>query len=594
MKKGLRTGLVSGLIVMAALFMYSIIVSAHNTELNIKTDYAAVGNGTTDDAAAIQNAITHLGTEGGGTIFFPVGTYKISSDITFPANSTIRFANGAKLSPDTGVTITVSGSIDAKLHQIFAGAGSVKGADERKLTVIPQWWGAKGDGATDSTAAFQYVFTNFRSIHIPIGRYLITDTITIAKIAGSDSGGIVVTGSGKDNTTILFNPASAKVLFKVHDINTGGAFYKGTFSDFRIMGQGTFQKTAFQLNDVSEFNMDNIQIIAFTGNKSVGLQLRGREANTFSRITIGADIPISIEKNGTMGIDNDHSHFLDTYLINTDFDEPCIKVAAGVYLSNLTFDGRQAWALGKYGFYWDDAGGALQSHNIVFKNVRFEQPSVSGGYIFYINASYGIQSLTFDNVRGGGAAGPHFDIKGFYLRKVKNVAINNSIYAGQLEAINADSTVEKLTLHNTLIQQGATVTLTGMSQVWADPLYIWAMPVNAEYQSDTVHPYNYFTLTSINSSGWASTIADGATKAIPFDYIHQSGTIIISSDTGEGAMYAVSSAGPVTIAKISGSADTVAGDVANKLCVVWVNSQSIMVKNNTGASINVNVIMFWN
>lgn len=45
---------------------------------DVKQDYDAVGDGTTDDTAAIQAAIT-----GGGTIYFPPGTYKITSSLTF-------------------------------------------------------------------------------------------------------------------------------------------------------------------------------------------------------------------------------------------------------------------------------------------------------------------------------------------------------------------------------------------------------------------------------------------------------------------------------------------------------------------------------
>ena len=37
--------------------------------------YGATGNGTTDDTAAIQSAITAAATRGGGTVYFPAGQY---------------------------------------------------------------------------------------------------------------------------------------------------------------------------------------------------------------------------------------------------------------------------------------------------------------------------------------------------------------------------------------------------------------------------------------------------------------------------------------------------------------------------------------
>lgn len=45
--------------------------------LDVK-DFGAVGDGATDDTAAIQAALTAANTAGGATVFFPVGTYKIS------------------------------------------------------------------------------------------------------------------------------------------------------------------------------------------------------------------------------------------------------------------------------------------------------------------------------------------------------------------------------------------------------------------------------------------------------------------------------------------------------------------------------------
>lgn len=45
-------------------------------------DYGAVGDGTTDDTTAIENAITAVKTAGGGTVSFPVGSYKCNLSIT--------------------------------------------------------------------------------------------------------------------------------------------------------------------------------------------------------------------------------------------------------------------------------------------------------------------------------------------------------------------------------------------------------------------------------------------------------------------------------------------------------------------------------
>lgn len=46
--------------------------------------YGAVGNGTADDSASIQEAIDFVYANGGGKVYIPAGTYKISTTLTLP------------------------------------------------------------------------------------------------------------------------------------------------------------------------------------------------------------------------------------------------------------------------------------------------------------------------------------------------------------------------------------------------------------------------------------------------------------------------------------------------------------------------------
>lgn len=58
-------------------------LNAHHFDVRA---YGAKGDGTTDDRAAIQAAMDAAAAAGGGTVFFPIGTYLIGSAVTFGAN----------------------------------------------------------------------------------------------------------------------------------------------------------------------------------------------------------------------------------------------------------------------------------------------------------------------------------------------------------------------------------------------------------------------------------------------------------------------------------------------------------------------------
>lgn len=62
-------------------------------------DFGAVGDGVTDDTAAIQTAIN-----AGNDVYFPVGTYLVSAQINLKSNLSLRGTLGAKLLLATGVT----------------------------------------------------------------------------------------------------------------------------------------------------------------------------------------------------------------------------------------------------------------------------------------------------------------------------------------------------------------------------------------------------------------------------------------------------------------------------------------------------------
>lgn len=107
--------------------------------------YSANKTGTADARAAFVSA-----DGAGGTLYVPRGTYRIDSDLTL--SSDIHFEEGAVLRPGgSTVDIVLNGNLDAGAFQVFdikTNAGSTV-TPKKAEQVIPQWWGATGDGTTD-------------------------------------------------------------------------------------------------------------------------------------------------------------------------------------------------------------------------------------------------------------------------------------------------------------------------------------------------------------------------------------------------------------------------------------------------------------
>jgi hypothetical protein len=145
-------------------------------------DFGAVGNGTTNDRVALAAA------EAAGTgIYFPPGVYRVSTSITL--TKVVIFAPGAILKPDSGITITLTGEIDAGLWQIFdTSAGGVFSGPVRNQYIYPDWWGAVPNIPTNQSARIQsaitFAQTGGRTVYLRNGMWRCDSTLYIKEPAG--------------------------------------------------------------------------------------------------------------------------------------------------------------------------------------------------------------------------------------------------------------------------------------------------------------------------------------------------------------------------------------------------------------------------
>jgi hypothetical protein len=87
----------------------------------IVTDYGAVGDGTTDDTSAINDAIAALNAAGGGVLYFPVGTYLCSSALTtISVPALIRGDGSAAYDGTSPISLITCSSGTADLFTITA------------------------------------------------------------------------------------------------------------------------------------------------------------------------------------------------------------------------------------------------------------------------------------------------------------------------------------------------------------------------------------------------------------------------------------------------------------------------------------------
>jgi hypothetical protein len=147
--------------------------------LNDKADKYEITVGDDGYGSTFAEAITAIGSTQ-ATLIIPSGTHE-GGGITVPTNVTLKVLRGALLHEADGTTLTINGSLEAGLYQVFSwsGSGGVAFGAGTVKEVYPQWWGAKGDDSTDCTNSIQAAINAFQNIHITKGTFRITSTLNV-------------------------------------------------------------------------------------------------------------------------------------------------------------------------------------------------------------------------------------------------------------------------------------------------------------------------------------------------------------------------------------------------------------------------------
>ena len=146
--------------------------------VNLST-YATGSNGR------LNTALTAIGGSTEATILVDADdTLTTSDEVT--ANISLRFVPGNIITIATGVTLTISGVLDAPLMEIFTevGTGAVSLSVNSVESVYSEWWGADSSDSSDDTAAIQSAIDTIElneggTLQLLEGTYTLTSALTI-------------------------------------------------------------------------------------------------------------------------------------------------------------------------------------------------------------------------------------------------------------------------------------------------------------------------------------------------------------------------------------------------------------------------------
>lgn len=234
-------------------------------------------------------------------------------------------------------------------------------------------------------------------------------------------------------------------------------------------------KQGIVMNGAMECFVRDVYCPNWQGTDAVFLQVSGHEMMEFTKLDITATIPIRISESPIGAIvDCDHFHFTDCLLRHGASTKAGhisalvwahVLIDAGVYVSNLTFDGSNAFVGGEYGIYQARTDTTKSvNHNISIKNARFEQPAESTGYAIYLagNASVYTQAILLEGIRVSTG------MKGIFIDYAINARITDYVSAIATNALTVDHLAHLELLNMHLTSGAAAMSMGTMTMLHGD------------------------------------------------------------------------------------------------------------------------------
>ena len=431
-------------------FAYAQPFHGMNQEPFALVDATLPAYGSALNATTLQNAITAQGSNK-RTIFLKCGTWTLATNVTAPANITLWMPYCTFVTINAGITLTLNSPPYVENPTWHIGTG--------KLTLLYSLVNMRdmstaGDGSSGSPwTGWDTAVTSWKgsiTYLLPPGHYQLTAPVLLTENATQ------LVGAGKDATIIHYAPTTSSTTGVL-------TWASGSQINFRSGGRGfslvttntTNTKVGIKLVDVSGFMLSDVRVGsdgAWTGTGSIGLLMQGRDASVIEGAELYGDRPLVISNNPNSTVDLDHVMFRDLLLQETIAGaNPVVEIESGLNITNVSFDGDQAWYRGNIGLSWIDTATTIRGANLTLQNVRWEQGSDPTGYFVQIEHNTALRNLRLVNLFGA------LNSRGIRLRNVQAAKLENIQYMGAAIALDLNVTTYPVVLENVWIGNGTII-----------------------------------------------------------------------------------------------------------------------------------------